>query len=42
MLTPHSAGVSRAQDVSEAFSMNYKNFISGQPVNHVFDWEVGY
>ncbi|MPC49640.1 hypothetical protein E2C01_043449 [Portunus trituberculatus] len=30
MLTPHSAGVSRAQDVTEAFLLNYKKFISGQ------------
>lgn len=42
MLTPHSAGVSRAQDVTEAFLMNYKNFINGQPVSHVIDWKAGY
>lgn len=41
-ITPHTAGVSRAEDVAEAFLLNYHRFISGQQVRHIIDWKAGY
>ncbi|KAG0725381.1 Glyoxylate/hydroxypyruvate reductase A [Chionoecetes opilio] len=41
-VTPHAAAVGCAEDVAEAFLLNYKRFIDGQQVSHVVDWKLGY
>lgn len=42
VLTPHAAGVSRAEDVVYTFCFNYKRYIESLPVMYTVDWNSGY
>ncbi|KAK7037718.1 hypothetical protein SK128_028586, partial [Halocaridina rubra] len=42
VITPHAAGVSRAEDVAHTFLFNYKRYVSGAPLMYVVDFSAGY
>ncbi|KAK4324405.1 hypothetical protein Pmani_004965 [Petrolisthes manimaculis] len=41
-ITPHNAGVSRSQDVCEAFVDNFNHFTNSEPLLNVINWQHGY
>ena len=42
IVTAHTAALSFPEDIAPIFIENYRNFISGKPLNYVIDFERGY
>ncbi|XP_076052693.1 glyoxylate/hydroxypyruvate reductase A-like [Oratosquilla oratoria] len=42
VVTPHTAGVSQAENISTSFAANYERFTNGLPLLHQINWEKGY
>jgi len=41
-ISPHNAGVTRAQDVAKLFAENYVRYIKKEKMINRFDFEKGY